>query len=153
MRPSLSKFLVPLVLSTILTILTILTIFYTTFFQGVGQSRFNETSFLTIDDLMTVSRQRIERYDNGFLDRLINHRFLVYAKQFVKGYLDHYSLKFWFIEGDNIDRHRTPGAGLLYWWELPVMVMGLMSLMGPISQMSRVKKLNFGGKKKRLAHH
>ena len=134
------KLWVPIIFSTILTLLTILTISYTVFFQNVGQSRFNETSFLTIDDLMTVSRQRIEKSSNNFLDRAVNHRFLVYGRQYLKGYLDHYNLRFWFLDGDRNDRHRTPGVGLLYWWELPLMVMGFMSLMGRMSPMAAKEK-------------
>jgi len=134
------KLWVPIIFSTILTLLTILTISYTVFFQNVGQSRFNETSFLTIDDLMTVSRQRIENSSNNFLERVVNHRFLVYGRQYLKGYLDHYNLRFWFLDGDRNDRHRTPGVGLLYWWELPLMVMGFMSLMGRMSPMAAKEK-------------
>jgi len=131
---------VPLILSTILTILTILTISYTIFFQNVGQSRFNETSFLTIDDLITVSRRRIEKFGGSFLDRAVNHRFLVYGRQYLKGYLDHYNFRFWFLDGDRNDRHRTPGVGLLYWWEGALLVMGLMGLMSRMSPMAAKEK-------------
>jgi len=140
-RPGLFKSLVPLILSAVLTILTILTIFYTVFFQNVGQSRFNETSFLTIDDLMTVSRRRIEKSGGNFLDRAANHRFLVYGRQYLKGYLDHYNLRFWFLDGDRNDRHRTPGVGLLYWWEGVLFMAGVVCLIRQIRRIRQIRVL------------
>ncbi len=130
----------PIILSTILTILTILTISYTVFFQKVGQSRFEKTSFLTIDNLLTVNRDRLGKYGRNPLDKIINIKYFVYAKQYVKGYLDHFDLRFWFLDGDRIDRHRAPSVGLLYWWELPFLFMGLMNLIGPMSPMAAKEK-------------
>lgn len=115
-----------IILSTFLTILTILTISYTVFFQKVGQSRFEKTSLLTIDNLLTVSRDRLDKYGKNPVDKIINIKYFVYAKQYIKGYLDHFDLRFWFLDGDRIDRHRAPGVGLLYWWELPFLFMGLI---------------------------
>ena len=129
-----------IIFSTILTILTISTISYTVFFQKVGQSRFEKTSFLTIDNLLTVSRDRLDKYGKNPVDKIINIKYFVYAKQFIKGYLDHFDLRFWFLDGDRIDRHRAPGVGLLYWWELPFLLMGIMSLMSPMSPMASKEK-------------
>ncbi|MBI5357006.1 glycosyltransferase family 39 protein [Candidatus Collierbacteria bacterium] len=131
---------IPLILSVILTILTILTISYTVFFQKVGQSRFKATSFLTIYNLLTVNRDRLEKYGNNPVDKIINIKYFVYAKQYIKGYLDHFDLRFWFLDGDRIDRHRTPDVGLLYWWELPFLVMGLISLMSSTGLMASKEK-------------
>ena len=139
-RSDLFKQLIPIVLSAILTILTILTISYTVFFQKVGQSRFEKTSFLTIDNLLTVNRDRLEKYGQNPLDKIINIKYFVYAKQYIKGYLDHFDLRFLFLDGDRIDRHRTPGVGLLYWWELPFLFIGLMNLIRPMSLMASKEK-------------
>jgi len=139
-RSDLFKQLIPIVLSAILTILTILTISYTVFFQKVGQSRFEKTSFLTIDNLLTVNRDRLEKYGKNPMDKIINIKYFVYAKQYIKGYLDHFDLRFLFLDGDRIDRHRTPGVGLLYWWELPFLFIGLMNLIRPMSLMASKEK-------------
>jgi hypothetical protein len=74
------------------------------------------------------------------VDKIINIKYFVYAKQYIKGYLDHFDLRFLFLDGDRIDRHRVPAVGLLYWWELPFLVMGLMSLIGPMSPMPAKEK-------------
>lgn len=132
---------IPVAISVIIAALTISAIFYTVVIQDVGGSRFRETSFLTIDDLLTVSQRRVERFQGNFLDRVANHRFLVYGKQYLRGYLDHFNLRFWLLDGDRIDRHRTPGVGLLYWWELPFLVVGLISLIRPI-RLIKVKERN-----------
>ena len=137
-RPGL--YWIPLILSAFLTILTILTISYTVFFQKVGQSRFEKTSFLTIDNLLTVNRDRLEKYGKNPVDKIVNIKYFVYAKQYIKGYLDHFDLRFWFLDSDRIDRHRTPDVGLIYWWELPFLFMGLMSLIGPMSPLASKEK-------------
>ena len=129
-----------IIFSTILTILTISAISYTVFFQKVGQSRFEKTSFLTIDNLLTVSRDRLDKYGKNPVDKIINIKYFVYAKQFIKGYLDHFDLRFWFLDGDRIDRHRARASGFLYWWELPFLLMGIMSLMSPMSFMESKEK-------------
>ena len=82
----------------------------------------------------------MDKYGKNPVDKIINIKYFVYAKQFIKGYLDHFDLRFWFLDGDRIDRHRAPGVGLLYWWELPFLFMGLISLMSPMSPMASKEK-------------
>lgn len=103
---------------------TIVIVLYTMLIQGVGQSRFVETSFLTIDNLLTESRGRVERFPGDIVDHVANHRYLVYIKQYFEGYLDHFNIRFWFLDGDRIDRHRAPSVGLLYWFEFPLLMLG-----------------------------
>lgn len=80
---------------------------YTLFHQKVGQARFMETSFISMGE------------KGGILE---------YGRKFLVGYLDHYDLKFWFLNGDGIQRHKVSGMGLLYWWELPLLTVGIVSL-------------------------
>lgn len=96
--------------------------------QGVGQSRLSSVSFTTIDNLLDNSRHRIESANYSFTSRLLNHRYLVYVKEIIGGYLDHYDLKFWFVEGDSIERHTAVGLGLFHWWTLPFIFIGIIAL-------------------------
>lgn len=118
-----SKFIV--CISAIPAIATVLAISYTVFIQKVGQARFSETSIFTITKLLDTPKSRVERFNGNLLDRVVNQRYLIYAKQYISGYLDHYNLRFWLLDGDRIDRHRAPDVGLLYFWEFPFLAIGL----------------------------
>lgn len=48
------------------------------------------------------------------------------SEKIIQGYLSHFSLLWLFITGDN-DRHHAPSTGLLYIWELPFLLLGLVS--------------------------
>ncbi|MDO8270048.1 MAG: glycosyltransferase family 39 protein [Candidatus Levybacteria bacterium] len=45
-----------------------------------------------------------------------------------EGYLKHVSLKWLFVTGDN-DRHHAPSSGILYIWELPFFILGILILL------------------------
>lgn len=47
---------------------------------------------------------------------------------FISGYLSHFSPNFLFIQGDSIGRHSVPGMGMLYVFELPLIILGLITL-------------------------
>lgn len=47
---------------------------------------------------------------------------------FLKNYLSFFSLTFLFRFGDQINRHQVSNFGLLYIWQLPYVVLGLLSL-------------------------
>lgn len=48
--------------------------------------------------------------------------------QITDGYLSHFSPKWMFVTGDN-DRHHAPSTGLLYLWEAPFLLVGLLSIL------------------------
>jgi 4-amino-4-deoxy-L-arabinose transferase-like glycosyltransferase len=76
-------------------------------FQSVqlSQSRFNRISILSLN---------LSYFET----------FLV----FLKNYLSHYSPLFLFITGDHNPRHTFPSSGMMYWFDLPLLLMGLYSL-------------------------
>lgn len=57
---------------------------------------------------------------------------------FITGYLAHYSPNFLFISGDSTGRHSVPGMGELYVFEAPLIILGLLFLIG---QKTRSPKL------------
>jgi len=96
---------------------------------GVGQARLNTVSIMTIDNLLDNSRHRIEAENYSLTSRIINHRYVAYFKEVAGGYLDHFDPKFWFIEGDSIERLTfVKTMGLLFWWEAIFLIVGLLYL-------------------------
>ncbi len=48
--------------------------------------------------------------------------------QGVTNYINHFSPNFLFVNGDNNIRHHAPNTGLLLWWSLPFLLLGLKFL-------------------------
>ena len=51
-----------------------------------------------------------------------------FMQNFISGYLAHFSPNFLFIAGDQIGRHSIPGFGQLYVFQLPLVILGVISL-------------------------
>lgn len=62
-----------------------------------------------------------------WLGYLFANRRITYAQILINGYLSHFNFNWLFVSGDQ-ERHKAPGIGLLYWFELPLFLYGLYSL-------------------------
>jgi 4-amino-4-deoxy-L-arabinose transferase-like glycosyltransferase len=90
----------------------------------VGTSIFaSQTQLLQTDTQNLIS----DKANHDFLGEILDNRRIVYAKAVVSGYIVHFDPNWLFIEGDN-PRHHAPGMGLLYLFELPLIVLGIYML-------------------------
>lgn len=87
------------------------------------------SAFADQTGLLARSVQKLERAreNNWPWSELFDNRRIVYLQTFFQGYISHYSLKWLFLTGDN-PRHHAPDMGLLYIWELPFFLIGLLTL-------------------------
>lgn len=83
--------------------------------QGAGQARLKTVSIFTIPAIAAIEDNRL--------------RYLAFTRQFLIGYLDHFSPNFWFIDADGNPRHHAAGFGLLYLIEAPFLVLGVIYLL------------------------
>ena len=67
----------------------------------------------------------VERSD--IIGMVVDNRRVEYAKAVVAGYISHFNFNWLFITGD-IERHHAPNMGLLYLFELPLLLMGIYQL-------------------------
>lgn len=67
---------------------------------------------------------------------VFDNRRIVWAKTIIEGYLSHYSFRWLFLTGDN-DRHHAPSMGLLYLWELPLLLWGIYKIAKGGGKLSR----------------
>lgn len=74
-----------------------------------------------------IKRLESDRVNGDLFGVLLDNRRVVYANAIVGGYLSHYDLNWLFIRGD-IGRHHAPGMGLLYLFELPLILAGIYLL-------------------------
>jgi 4-amino-4-deoxy-L-arabinose transferase-like glycosyltransferase len=94
----------------------------------------NQTEFLK----RNVLKYNVDKENNDILGLIVNNRRVEYGKAVVAGYIAHYDLNWLFITGDN-ERHHAPYMGLLYLFELPLLLVGIyIVLFGNISRKAKL---------------
>lgn len=80
-------------------------------------------------EILKNSITKIERdgKNHDTLGLILDNRRIVYAKTIVAGYISHFDLNWLFIKGD-LSRHHAPNMGLLYLFELPLVLLGIYLL-------------------------
>lgn len=83
-----------------------------------------------------------DKNNNDLLGILLDNRRVIYGKRVLEGYLSHFDLNWLFIRGD-LGRHHAPFMGLLYFVELPFLLIGIyLLLFGQFDK--KTKALIFG---------
>lgn len=104
-----------------------------------GTSIFNYQTEILKSQVQDIQR---DNTNNDKIGALFDNRRLVYTKTIIGGYLSHFDLNWLFIRGD-IERHHAPNMGLLYLFELPLILFGIyLLLFGDFSK--QTKLLIFG---------
>lgn len=86
--------------------------------------RFQEVSIFNELSIIEKSNEQIERNDNSLLARIIHNRRVYFGLEFLKHYTDHFKGEFLFIKGDRNPRLSIQSVGELYWFELPLLIIG-----------------------------
>lgn len=97
---------------------------------GEGRARFGSVTVLNPNERLAESIKHID-YDQSQGDtigKLLHNRRIIYAQAIIKGYLDHFNLDFLFLNGDAPDRHHARDMGMLYIWEAPFILLGILIL-------------------------
>ncbi|MBI2617149.1 glycosyltransferase family 39 protein [Candidatus Gottesmanbacteria bacterium] len=115
-------------------------------FTDIGKStsaRFGSVTILNDNELLksSIGKQEEDRVNNDVLGSLMHNRRIVYAKAMLGGYLDHFNFDFLFLTGDAAFRHHAFGMGMLYLWEFPFLVFGVLVLLGKLRHNQNVQLL------------
>jgi 4-amino-4-deoxy-L-arabinose transferase-like glycosyltransferase len=99
-------------------------------FQGVGLARYNATTILGKEKKEIFERNNVlakEDYDlgEGWLSSKVHNFRIPIAVNITNNYLTHFNYSFLFKFAD-LPRHQIPGFGLLYVWQLPLIIIGLV---------------------------
>lgn len=103
--------------------------------------RFQEVTIFTSLNTVKKANERIARMGNTWWARIIHNRRVYFAREFMNHYLDHFKGEFLFIKGDRNPRLSTQDIGELYLFELPLLVVGVISV---IRRRDKVTALLFG---------
>ncbi len=89
-----------------------------------GTSTLSDQTGLLMRSVLKLEDDRLSGREIG---ALFDNRRIVYARTLLDGYISHFSLRWLFFTGDN-DRHHAPDMGLMYLWELPLLLVGIYSV-------------------------
>lgn len=94
-----------------------------------GLIRFKGTSAFGEEAFYKESAEKILKYKNkgNFLGEVVNNRRLVPFKIFISNYISHFDFKFLFLNSGN-ESFKAPNVGLMYLWEFPFAVLGIVFL-------------------------
>lgn len=90
--------------------------------------RFAETSIFSNLAIIEESNARKAAAGNTLMSRIVYHRYLLFGKQIIGNFLDHFNFDFLFISGDNNPRHSIQYVGTFYHFELLFLILGIFSL-------------------------
>lgn len=85
----------------------------------------------------------VDRQNHNYIGLIINNRRIIYAETFAKNYLVHFDPNWLFVKGD-LARHHPPGMGVLYYWDLPFILLGIWFLIRTKLVGRKIKFLIFG---------
>ena len=117
--------------------------YYTSFFGQAG-ARGNDliiTNFSPqqIEEISTAQFLSPLNKINPQLSRLFHNKVIFVADKFTENYLSYFSPSFWFTEGGHETTYSViPGRGLLYLWQLPFVILGLIGLLAIKNKKTKV---------------
>lgn len=112
---------------TLLFILTITPLFLFTPLRTIAQ-RLETTAAESRRKNILESQLLIAQDNSSAFAQLIHNRRILMAKLYLDSYLLHFDPNFLFTKGDNNPRHHIEGMGMLYLFQLPLIIFGLYSL-------------------------
>ncbi len=98
---------------------------------GEGRARLASVTVLTPQGTLDESIKLLEtdiKYNDSW-GKLLHNRRIIYFFEVAKGYLNHFNLDFLFLTGDAPDRHHARDMGMLYIWEAPFILVGILFLL------------------------
>lgn len=97
--------------------------------QGTG-SRLSMVTVFSDSKLSQLSAEKVleAKKNNDVVNEIIYNRRLVFIPSIIKGYFDHFNFDFLFLHGDSGVQHHAYNMGMLYLWEFPFIILGMIFL-------------------------
>ncbi len=117
-----------LILACVIAVLAVLPIVLNLTNPVIAQ-RAAETSILSGTALVEKSNILREADGNTLISRILHYRYMVMGQAITAQYLNNFSPKFLFLNGDGNVRHSNSMTGALYAWELFAIFVGLYGVL------------------------
>lgn len=98
---------------------------------SAGSARLSSVTVLTPEGRLEeeIKRMELDISRGDIWGKFVHNRRIVYAKSVLAGYLDHFNFDFLFLTGDAPDRHHARDMGMLYMWEAPFILFGVIYIL------------------------
>lgn len=90
--------------------------------------RYHEVNIFSDISIVQRANVLIASNNNVWWANILDNRRVLYAREYLKHYLDHFNPDFLFIKGDGNPKFSTQDVGQLYLWELPFLIIGILHL-------------------------
>lgn len=103
---------------------------YASFFEK-GLSRINKLTTLRSEQITRSVNQDIFPYlyeKNIYIHKVFHNKYFYWIKEISTSYLEHFSINFWYLTGDNSLRYFLGNMGMFYLLELPFLILGIYFL-------------------------
>lgn len=123
------EFLKKWFLSLLLALLILLPLIFTGF-QETRARLFKVGIFTDPGIISRINQKRGECLNvlPNLICRVSYNRPVVYTKVFIQNYLSHFTQDFLFWQGSNLAQYSIPNRGMLYLFELPLIILGILYL-------------------------
>ncbi|OGG06438.1 hypothetical protein A2777_05665 [Candidatus Gottesmanbacteria bacterium RIFCSPHIGHO2_01_FULL_40_15] len=93
-------------------------------------ARFSSVSVVNPDEKLgaSIAAMEFDRLRGEPFGKILHNRRLVFGREILAGYLDHFNFDFLFLTGDPPGRHHAAGMGMLYVTDLPLILLGIVFL-------------------------
>lgn len=102
---------------------------YLSFFSTSGSgARLSMVTIFSDPALQMESAKNIvnAKKNNDLIGEIINNRRLIFIPAIVKGYFNHFNFDFLFLHGDGGVQHHAYNMGMLYLWDFPFIILGII---------------------------
>lgn len=103
--------------------------------SGAG-ARLSMVTVFSDSTLQMESARNVEsaKKNKDLVGEIINNRRLIFIPTIIKGYFDHFNFDFLFVHGDGGVQHHAYNMGMLYLWDFPFVILGIIFLFKKIDR-------------------
>ena len=110
--------------------------------SDVGSRAAGVGLFADTGPIERINEQRGEHIDfQGVIPRVLHNKVINYALAFLDNWTDHYNGNFLFISGDVIQRNKVPETGQMYLFDLFLLAVGVIGIVGIFRDKSDHKRV------------
>lgn len=118
-----------------------------TLFSPAAMVRFQGTSTFTSEAHWEMFQKRVQLWnkavaDNDIIGTILYNRHLYPLQVFLEGYVSHFRPS-WLFTNSGSEPFKIPNIGLLYPWEIPFIIIGMLAFLGSRDIDPKAKRLVF----------
>ena len=111
-------------------------------YKGTSTKRFSDLRVASYDEIMQeIVDKRF--WSNSILTRIFYNKRTVYFEKIINNYFDAFSSTFLFTKSDPNPRQTVSNTGLMYYFDIPLLIIGFVIVFANIFRDKKTKKIYF----------